>query len=213
MYSRHVVVVENEPLMRDLIGKTLEGAGFRVTTAANAADARRMHQAIDPDAMVIDIELGAGPDGFDLAAAVTAESPELAVVFLTNLPDPRLVGKDTKSIPKNAAYLRKSNLVDANELIDALNTVLKNEPIDRYRHDLDAARPLAALSAKQLEVLKQISEGLSNQQIADARQTSVRAVEGIVSRIFTALKIDVQDEGNSRVDAAKQYFVATRPGE
>jgi DNA-binding NarL/FixJ family response regulator len=213
MYSRHVVVVENEPLMRDLIGKTLEGAGFRVTTAANAADARRMHQAIDPDAMVIDIELGPGPDGFDLAAAVTAESPELAVVFLTNLPDPRLVGKDTKSIPKNAAYLRKSNLVDANELIDALNTVLKNEPIDRYRHDLDAARPLAALSAKQLEVLKQISEGLSNQQIADARQTSVRAVEGIVSRIFTALNIDVQDEGNSRVDAAKKYFVATRPGD
>ena len=213
MYSRHVVVVENEPLMRDLIGKTLEGAGFRVTTAANAADARRMHQAIDPDAMVIDIELGPGPDGFDLAAAVTAESPELAVVFLTNLPDPRLVGKDTKSISKNAAYLRKSNLVDANELIDALNTVLKNEPIERYRHDLDAARPLAALSAKQLEVLKQISEGLSNQQIADARQTSVRAVEGIVSRIFTALNIDVQDEGNSRVDAAKKYFVATRPGE
>ena len=213
MYSRHVVVVENEPLMRDLIGKTLEGAGFKVTTAANAADARRMHQAIDPDAMVIDIELGPGPDGFDLAAAVTAESPELAVVFLTNLPDPRLAGKDSKSIPKNAAYLRKSNLVDANELIDALNTVLKNEPIDRYRHDLDSARPLASLSAKQLEVLKQIAEGLSNQQIADVRQTSVRAVEGIVSRIFTALEIDVQDEGNSRVDAAKKYFVATRPGE
>lgn len=213
MYSRHVVVVENEPLMRDLIGKTLEGAGFKVTTAANAADARRMHQAIDPDAMVIDIELGPGPDGFDLAAAVTAESPELAVVFLTNLPDPRLAGKDSKSIPKNAAYLRKSNLVDANELIDALNTVLKNEPIDRYRHDLDSARPLASLSAKQLEVLKQIAEGLSNQQIADLRQTSVRAVEGIVSRIFAALNIDVQDEGNSRVDAAKKYFVATRPGE
>jgi DNA-binding NarL/FixJ family response regulator len=213
MYSRHVVVVENEPLMRDLIGKTLEGAGFKVTTAANAADARRMHQAIDPDAMVIDIELGPGPDGFDLAAAVTAESPELAVVFLTNLPDPRLAGKDSKSIPKNAAYLRKSNLVDANELIDALNTVLKNEPIDRYRHDLDTSRPLASLSAKQLEVLKQIADGLSNQQIADVRQTSVRAVEGIVSRIFTALNIDVQDEGNSRVDAAKKYFVATRPGE
>ena len=204
MYSRHVVVVENEPLMRDLIGKTLEGAGFRVTTAANAADARRMHQAIDPDAMVIDIELGPGPDGFDLAAAVTAESPELAVVFLTNLPDPRLVGKDAKSIPKNAAYLRKSNLVDANELIDALNTVLKNEPIDRYRHDLDASRPLAALSAKQLEVLKQISEGLSNQQIADARQTSVRAVEAMITRIFQALELDPASS-NQRVEAVALY--------
>ena len=213
MYSRHVVVVENEPLMRDLIGKTLESAGFKVTTAANAADAKRVHLAIDPDAMVVDIELGPGPDGFDLAAAVLAESPEIAIVFLTNLPDPRLAGKDSKSVPKNAAYLRKSNLVDANELVDALNSVLKNEDASAYRHDLDAKRPLAELSAKQLEVLKQISDGLSNQQIADARGTSVRAVEGMVSRIFEALNIDVQDEGNSRVDAVKIFFIATRPGE
>jgi DNA-binding NarL/FixJ family response regulator len=72
---------------------------------------------------------------------------------------------------------------------------------------------LAELSAKQLEVLKLIADGLSNQQIADARQTSVRAVEGMVSRIFDALGIDVQDAGNSRVDAVKKYFLATRPGE
>ena len=213
MYSRQVVVVENEPLMRDLIGKTLESAGFKVTTAANAADAKRVHLAVDPDAMVIDIELGPGPDGFDLAAAVVAESPEIAIIFLTNLPDPRLAGKDSKSVPKNAAYLRKSNLVDANELIDALNSVLKNEDASEYRHDLDANRPLAELSAKQLEVLKQISDGLSNQQIADARGTSVRAVEGMISRMFEALNIDVQDEGNSRVDAVKKFFIATRPGE
>lgn len=213
MYARHVVVVENEPLMRDLIGKTLEASGFRVTTAANAADAKRVHSAVDPDAMVIDIELGPGPDGFDLATAITAASPEIAIVFLTNLPDPRIVGKQTKGIPKNAAYLRKSNLVDANDLIDALNAVLKNENLKGYRHDLDSNRPLAKLSKKQLEVLKQISEGLSNQQIASIRETSVRAVEGMVSRIFEALEIDVKDQGNSRVDAVKKYFLATRPGE
>jgi DNA-binding NarL/FixJ family response regulator len=213
MYSRHVVVVENEPLMRDLIGKTLESSGFKVTTAANAADAKRVHLAVDPDAMVIDIELGPGPDGFDLASAITSASPEISIVFLTNIPDPRVVGKDVKNIPKNAAYLRKSNLVDTTELIDALNSVLKNEDASKFRHDLDSQRPLAQLSRKQLEVLKQISDGLSNQQIADSRQTSVRAVEGMVSRIFEALNIDVQDEGNSRVDAVKKYFLATRPGE
>jgi DNA-binding NarL/FixJ family response regulator len=213
MYARHVIVVENEPLMRDLIGKMLEGAGFKVTTAANAADAKRVHQVVDADAMVIDIELGPGPDGFDLATAVLLESPELAIVFLTNLPDPRLAGKDSKSVPKNAAYLRKSNLVDANELVDALNAVLQNEASQLVRHDLDSSRPFANLSGKQLEVLKQIADGLSNQQIADERGTSVRAVEGIISRIFEALKIDVQDEGNSRVDAVKKFFVATRPGE
>ena len=213
MYSRHVVVVENEPLMRDLIGKTLESAGFKVTTAANAADAKRVHLAVDPDAMVVDIELGPGPDGFDLVASVLAESPEIAIVFLTNLPDPRLAGKDTKSVPKHAAYLRKSNLVDANELIDALNSVLLSEDVSEFRHDLDENRPLVNLSNKQLQVLKQIADGLSNQQIADIRGTSVRAVEGMVSRIFEALDIDVQVDGNSRVDAVKKFFMATRPGE
>lgn len=213
MLSRHVVVVENEPLMRDLIGKTLEASGFKVTTAANAADAKRVHVAVDPDAAVIDVELGPGPDGFDLAASLISESPELAIVFLTNLPDPRLAGKSSKHIPKNAAYLRKSNLVDTGELVSALNAVLKSENADKFRHDLDDSRPLAKLSAKQLEVLKLIADGLSNQQIADARQTSVRAVEGMVSRIFEALSINVQDEGNSRVDAVKKYFLATRPGE
>jgi DNA-binding NarL/FixJ family response regulator len=213
MYSRHVLVVENEPLMRDLIGKTLEASGFRVTTAANAAEAKRVYLEADPDAMVIDIELGPGPDGFDLAAAITASSPEISLVFLTNIPDPRIVGKDLKSIPKNAAYLRKSNLVDSNELIAALNSVLQNEGSTKFRHDLDSQRPLAKLSKRQLEVLRHISDGLSNQQIAEIRQTSVRAVEGMVSRIFQSLNINVKDEGNSRVDAVKKYFLATRPGD
>lgn len=213
MLSRHVIVVENESFLRDLIGKTLEAAGFDVTTAANAADAKRTFAAVDPDGMVIDIELGPGPDGFDLARAILAESPETGIVFLTNLPDPRLAGKDSDVIPKHAAYLRKSNLTDSNTLVNALNAVLKADNVREFRHDLLEDRPFANLSRKQIEVLRQIAGGMSNQQIADARATSIRAVEGIVSRTFEALGIDVQAEGNARVEAAKLYFSATRPGE
>lgn len=213
MYARHIVVVENEALLRDLIGKTLEGAGFIVSTAANAADARRACLANDPDGLVVDIELGPGPDGFDFATAVTKENPEIAIVFLTNLPDPRHVGRDSKVIGKHTAYLRKSNLIDANQLVDALNAVLTNQGIDKHRHDLDPNRPFASFSKKQLEVIKQIAEGLTNQQIADIRGTSVRAVEGMVSRIFEQLNIDVHASGNARVEASKKFLLATRPGE
>ena len=213
MLSRQIIVVENEALLRDLIAKSLELAGFSVITAANAADAKRAFAASDPDGMVVDIELGLGPDGFDLAAAVSAESPETGIVFLTNLPDPRVIGKDTADMPKNAAYLRKSNLVDSNDLVDALNAVLTGGDLEGFRHDLLASRPFAALSRKQLEVLRLVANGLSNQQIAAQRNTSVRAVEGIVSRTFESLGIDVQAEGNARVEASMKYFSATRPGE
>ena len=213
MYSRHIVVVENEDLLRDLIGKALEAAGFSVSTAANAADARRACLANDPDGLVVDIELGPGPDGFDFATAVTKENPEVAIVFLTNLPDPRHAGRDSKIIGKHTAYLRKSNLIDSNQLVDALNAVLTDQISDKHRHDLDANRPFASFSKKQLEVIKQISEGLTNQQIAELRGTSVRAVEGMVSRIFEQLGIDVHATGNARVEASKKFLLATRPGE
>ncbi len=213
MYGRHIVVVENEALLRDLIGKTLEGAGFSVATAANAADAKRACLANDPDGLVVDIELGPGPDGFDFVTAITKENPEIAVVFLTNLPDPRHAGRDAKIVGKHTAYLRKSNLIDADQLVDALNAVLTDSISAKHRHDLDPNRPFASFSKKQLEVIKQIAEGLTNAQIAELRGTSVRAVEGMVSRIFEQLGIDVHAEGNSRVEASKQFLLATRPGE
>jgi DNA-binding NarL/FixJ family response regulator len=206
--SRTLVVVENESLLRDLIARSLEAVGFHVTTAANASDARRACKAVDPDACIVDIELGPGPDGFDFAEYLERESPDIGVVFLTNLPDPRFAKKDGKAVKQSQAYLRKSQLVDSKELVDAVNAVLKEEGVFKFRHDQDSSRPLANLSKRQLGVLQLMSEGMSNSQIAEARGTTVRAVEGMISRIFQALEIDANGSGNARIAASKAYLSA-----
>jgi DNA-binding NarL/FixJ family response regulator len=206
--SRTVVVVENESLLRDLIARSLEAAGFHVSTAANAADAKRAVKVVDPDACVIDIELGPGPNGFDFAEYLGREAPDVGVVFLTNLPDPRFADRDTKTITQNQAYLRKSQLVDSKELIEAINAVLKEEHVERFRHDQNLERPLAELSRRQISVLKLVADGHSNNQIAEERGTTVRAVEGMISRIFLALEIDAQSPGNARVEATRMYLSA-----
>lgn len=209
MYARQVLVVEDESLLRDLIAKMLESAGFQVTTAANAADAKRAFEATDPDAAVIDVELGAGPNGFDFAASVHDVAPDVGLVFLTNLPDPRFVGKHSDDLPKHVAYLRKSQLVDAKDLVNAIEAVLRDSVTKEFRHDLDDSRPLADLSRKQISVLQLLAMGYSNAQIAEKRSTTVRAVEGIVSRTFAALEIDPQAEGNARVEAAAKFLQAS----
>ena len=209
MYRREIVVIENEALLRDLLAKSLEAQGFAVTTAANASDAKRAIAAIDPDALVLDIELGPGPNGFDLVEALEAEGINIPVVFLTNLPDPRFAGHDGMPARKNVGYLRKTQLVDATELVDALDAVMRDRPGLRFRHDLAEDRPLGNLSCRQIAVLKMVSEGMSNQQIADHRGTTVRAVEGIISRIFDALGIDPGGAGNARVEASRRYLQAT----
>ena len=209
MLTRNVVVVEDEALLRDLIAKSLESAGFLVTTAANAADAKRACLATDPDAVVVDIELGPGPDGFEFAEALHKESPDVGIIFLTNLPDARFAGRDAKQLPKNVAYLRKSQLTDTNELVQALEAVLTYSGGSIPRHDLAADRPMADLSKRQISVLQLLALGLSNSQIAEKRGTSVRAVEGIISRIFGALDIDPAAQGNARVEAAREYLTVS----
>jgi DNA-binding NarL/FixJ family response regulator len=206
--SRSIVVVENEALLRDLIAQSLETSGFVVTTAANVADAKRAISAVDPDACVVDIELGPGPNGFDLAEYLQRQSPDVGVVFLTNLPDPRFAERDLSEISQNQAYLRKSQLVDSRELVSAITAVLKEENVSKFRHDKSEQRPLANLSKRQLAVLRLISNGNTNSQIAELRGTSVRAVEGMVSRLFQVLGIDSTAEGNPRVEAAKKYLTA-----
>ena len=209
MFARHVVVVEDESLLRDLIAKSLEAAGFMVSTAANAADAKRACAAVDPDAVVVDIELGAGPNGFDFADVLSRTSPDVGIVFLTNLPDARFAGQDPNELPKGVSYLRKSQLIDSNELVNALEAVLHDSVTPHMRHDLNPSRPLATLSKKQIEVLQLIAAGYSNAQIAEKRATSIRAVEGIVSRVFIALGVDIDAGGNARVEAAAKYLKAS----
>ena len=93
--------------------------------------------------------------------------------------------------------------------VDALDAVLRDRASVKYRHDLDSTRPLANLSKKQLGVLSLVSQGMSNSQIADLRGTTIRAVEGMVSRVFEALNISTYADGNARVEAARTFLKAT----
>lgn len=203
------MVVEDEALLRDLVATSLEAAGFKVQTAANAAAAKKLLRDFDADAVVLDIDLGAGPNGFDFAQWLQSTSPDVGIVFLTNLPDARFAGEETDQLPKGISYLRKSQLIGSNELVSALEAVLHDAVAPHMRHDLSPSRPLAKLSKKQIEVLHLIAQGLSNAQIAQTRQTSIRAVEGIVSRIFAALELDIETGGNARVEAAATYLKAS----
>lgn len=210
-YARRVLVVEDEPLLRDLIGKSLEAAGFIVTTAANAADAKRSIKVSDPDAMVVDIELGPGPTGLDLAEVVVRQFPSVGVVFLTNLPDPRFSTDSKAQVSKNQAYLRKSALQTGSELVEAIEAVLRDRVTQNYRHDLASNRPLSGLSQRQIATLKLVAEGKTNSQIAKLRGTSIRAVESMLSRVFDALEIDPK-ASNPRVEAVSKYHTLRSSG-
>jgi DNA-binding NarL/FixJ family response regulator len=204
-FARTVLVVEDNDFMRGLISDSLELRGFSVASAASAVDARRLLDRLDPDAVILDIDLGSGPTGLDMAEVIRAKASDVAILFLTSLPDPRFAGKADASVQKNVAYLNKHLLTDTDTLVEALEAVLTERGLSRFRHNELDSRPLANLSRTQIQVLQLLAEGKTNQQIADIRKRSLAATSSAVTRTLEAIGISETADQNVRVAAAVEY--------
>ena len=79
--ERHLLVVDDDDRIRALLKEFLARAGFRVTTAADAAGARRQLAAIDFDLMILDVMMP-GEDGFSLIRWLRSGGPSRATPVL-----------------------------------------------------------------------------------------------------------------------------------
>src|SRR5712691_8413830 len=69
----HLLVVDDDRRIRDLLSRFLTGEGYRVTTAETAADARGKLKSLSFDMLILDL-LMPGESGFDLAKAIRGGS-------------------------------------------------------------------------------------------------------------------------------------------
>jgi len=80
-HELHLLVVDDDDRIRDLLKKYLGQQGYRVSTAANAADARRLMQTLAFDLIVLDVMMP-GEDGFALTESLR-KSGEIPIILLT----------------------------------------------------------------------------------------------------------------------------------
>lgn len=199
--GRSAVVVDDEPLLCSIISEILEAEGWAVVQAHDALSALTAVKAISPSLVVVDIDLGNGPTGIDVVQRVRADFPDIGVVFITNLADPRITGKGWDTIPDDASYIVKTELNSTHALREAVSSALASG--HALRHNVQHPR-VRALSNTQIAVLALISAGKSNDEIAAARNTSVRAVERLVARMMEAAQIPAGP--TARVQLARMYW-------
>jgi DNA-binding NtrC family response regulator len=77
-----VLVVDDEPALRDVIEMRVESWGFRVCTAGDADEAERVARQRRPDIVVTDVLLP-GRSGVELLRALRAQQPSLPVILMT----------------------------------------------------------------------------------------------------------------------------------
>jgi DNA-binding NarL/FixJ family response regulator len=197
----HAVVVDDEPLICSIIAEILEAELWTVTRAHDALSALNAVKEKTPALVVADIDLGIGPTGIDVVQRVRAEYPEVAVVFITNLADPRITGKGWDTIPQNASYIVKTELNSTGALREAVSQALNSGEAIRQN---EVSTSVQRLSNSQIAVLTLISQGKSNEEIAAERDTTVRAVERMLGRMIEAAGI--APGASARVQLARLYW-------
>ncbi|MFJ6166686.1 response regulator [Micromonospora orduensis] len=209
-----VVLAEDEVLLREGLVALLTRFDFAVCAAVGSApellDAAREHQ---PDLVLTDIRMPPGrrDDGLRAAVALRAERPGLPVVVLSQYVQTGYAAALLDSGDgQRVGYLLKDRVAEVAEFVDTLRRVTAGgtaiDP-DVVRQLLHRPRdPLAALSAREREVLALLAEGRSNASIAARLHVTEAAVGKHVGNILLKLDLPPSDDTNRRVLAVLTYL-------
>jgi two-component system OmpR family response regulator len=171
MSPKHVLVVDDEKRIREVVEYALAKAGFRVTTAADGEQGLAAFEADAPDVVVLDVMLP-GSDGLEVCRRIRAKGPT-PIVFLSARNDEvdRIVGLEiggddylTKPfsprelVARVRAVLRRFDSATAVPAVERRTLRHGELVIDVERHEVSHAGRRVALTATEFALLAALVE-------------------------------------------------------
>ncbi len=199
-HAIRVVVADDDVFTASLVGDGLRSQGFDVFAAASAESAEALVAEVDAHALVTDLNFGPGMSGAELLRRVRESSPWVALVVLTSHQSPQLAVTNPQDVPADAVYLVKSQVVRVDQLAGAVTRAIAGLGTEKG----DSA-PAILVTATQAEVLRKLASGESTKAIAEARGTTVRAAEAMVSRLYDTLGLAESGSSSPRVAAIQLW--------
>jgi len=205
--AAHILVVDDDARLRDLLAKFLQEHGFMVTTAKDAQQARARIGVLSFDLMVLDLMMP-GESGLDFAADLRGKS-DIPILMLTAMgePEDRVTG-----LEKGADdYLVKP--FEPRELLLRINNILRRAPspevlpvqvtlgktmFDMERGELSRGGERIHLTDIEAILLKALAERpgviLSREELSEYTGTrgGGRAVDVQVTRLRRKIEEDVK---------------------
>jgi DNA-binding NarL/FixJ family response regulator len=217
-----IVIAEDSAVIRAGLAEILADRGHDVVAAVgNAEDLKAAVDEHHPDAAVVDVRMPPGytDEGLRAATAIRRDHPEIGVLVFSQYIETRYAADLLRSAPgaphrrrAGVGYLLKDRVADVGEFIEALGrvaaggTALDPEVVSQLLAARGAVCGLAALTAREREVLALMAEGRSNTAIAGALFVSEGAVEKHVASIFGKLGLEKSDADHRRVLAVLRYL-------
>jgi DNA-binding NarL/FixJ family response regulator len=201
-----LLIVENDTFAATFMKSSLEHLSYTsIHTAENASSAMQMFRQIRPNACLLDIELGAGPTGIDVARAMRKIDPKVGITFLTSIQDPRLINLKGLHLPLGSRYLAKKSVVSTEQISRVITESIEIATLGIQFNQSEIQSDLK-LTPGQFELVRLIAEGLSNREIATQKVMTVKSTENAIARLAKKLKITDTGSNSQRVLIAKRYF-------
>ncbi len=116
----HVLVVDDEDSVREVIRISLEEKGYHVTAGADAPSAIEMLRGYLPDIVLLDLKLPNG-EGLDVFKEIRSKDKNIPVIIITGYPDSELLQKALAHGP----FLVMAKPVIPDQLLDAVRGILR----------------------------------------------------------------------------------------
>ena len=189
-----VLVVDDHTVVRKGLASLLSSPRYNIEVIGEAGDgvqAVRQARALRPDVILMDLLMPI-KTGVEALIEIRAEEPDAKVLILTSAADRAQVLAALKAGARG--YILKDSAPD--ELIQAIEAVYAGKlllPSDLAQKALfaepDQLTPAFDLTERELDVLRYLAQGLSNQEIANALDISLYTVRSHVRNILSKLHL------------------------
>jgi DNA-binding NarL/FixJ family response regulator len=213
-----IVIAEDHYLVREGMRRLLDGHP-EIEVVAACGDLDSLLEAVEaerPDVVVTDIRMPPGgvDEGIQAARRIRETRPELGVVVLSTYSQPSYALALFESGTAGRAYLLKERVDDVEQLAGAIRTVSEGGSVidPKVVEALVAEKareeesPLAQLTPRERDVLREMAEGKNNAGIAAALVLTERSVEKVIHSIFLKLGLAFEPAVHKRVKAVILYL-------
>ncbi|MDR0432820.1 MAG: response regulator transcription factor [Bifidobacteriaceae bacterium] len=203
-----VAIVEPETLLRSMMADAVSRApGMR--TVVSVGSCREARATITPglvDVVAIEVDQPDG-NGATLALELQRADSRLSIVTVTRHDARGVIESTRRHLPRPWGYVSKRSHVTADDVVNAIRQAAMAPDNTPPPVTIRPGRPgpFAILTPQQLTVLRLISEGFTNTQVADRLGLSRRTVENHLLGIYRAFDIS-SEEVNPRVSAVLRYL-------
>jgi DNA-binding NarL/FixJ family response regulator len=207
-----IAIVDDHELVREGVRAMLgDDPDFQIVGERDSAeDIADFVSETQPDIVLLDARLP-GLSGPEACRILGITHPDVRVIILTVYSDDVLVEESIRAGARG--YVIKD--VERFDLKQSIRTVYRGEAVvspaiaqrlmDRVREDATSTADLPVLNERQTEILRLISEGYSNKEIATRVHLSENTVKSHVQDIFA--KLDVRNRVEAAITAARQGLI------